>query len=88
MFKIRMTAPPSPDRSRPCDPRIIAPWLLAQAARGLPHCVSRLDVLILAAELAQDLDRSVLFVDGNGGEHGPGAVLEMLGRGEDPRPRE
>lgn len=88
MIKIHMTAPPSPSRSRPCDPRTVAPWLLAQAAHGLPHCVSRLDVLALAAELAQGLSRLVLFVDGNGGEYGPGAVLGMLGRGEDPRPRE
>jgi len=58
---------------------------LRQAAHGWPHGVSRLDVLIEAACLVLG-DPGVTF-GSNGNEYSADEVLEMLERGDDPRPQ-
>lgn len=86
MIKVRLL-PESNGHPYPLDVERTARWALGQAARRLPHGVSRLDVLERAAELAleQGLGEQVVFVNG-AGEYGPAEVLGMLERGEDPRP--
>jgi hypothetical protein len=51
MIKVRLSSPPPP-RQFPLDLDATARWVLSQAAHGWPHCVTRLDVLARAAELA------------------------------------
>jgi len=65
----------------------IARWALRQARHNWPHGISRLDVLEHAALMAQMDDTGYTFAS-NGNEYTPAQVLAMLGRGEDPRPRE
>lgn len=85
MIKVRLGRPASPHQY-PFDLEATARWALSQAAHGWPHCISRLDVLARAAELALQQSMPALFVDGNGGEFKPADVVAMLERGDDPRP--
>jgi len=65
----------------------IARWALRQATHGYAHGISRLDVLIEAARLALNAPVPVTF-GSNGNEYSAAEVLEMLKRGDDPRPKE
>jgi len=82
MARIRLLPPSSHTDDRAAQ---TARWALRQAAHGWPHGVSRLDVLIEAACLALG-DPGVTFGN-NGTEYSAAEVLEMLERGDDPRPQ-
>lgn len=71
----------------PINVDVTAQWALDQAARRLPHAISRADVLRRAAELAIERGLGAVFVNGQR-EYGPGEALALLRDGGEPWPVE